>query len=228
MAIAKLTPVTKTYVHCPNCDHQMSVVDHLFKDKIKSAGPWSCRKCNLEWLLSLNEDQLTIIQYEGQSKPFAPALALLRTRTSPAIYFIVPVRSMDPDNVGENRYFYDEHTCPTNWINDSTIVVRNGQPILSPFRNVCIDVSNGVEDNHEMYAIVDIRSAKPLYEACGLSYDFSEPDHGVDWCEFHNNGLAEQIFPQAFEISIGVVLDGEANSVANMLALTQPSLQIKG
>lgn len=215
MQPAKLTSITKTYAHCPKCDHQMSTVDHLLKGKATSAGPWTCHRCSSDILIDVDAENTVRVSVMDPTKraAYRPVLLLLRTITTPAVYFVVPARSFNPDELEENRYYYNEHTCPTNWIDTSVVLIQNGKPVLSRLQNVMMDVSDGEQDNHDMFEIVDMHNAETLYERLELEHDFAEKDHGVDWCHVHNEGLLHSIFPQAFEQLDGRVIDGETSDI---------------
>lgn len=212
MSIPKITSVTVHSVHCPHCDYAMfkSTDFHAaLSEKPKAYEEARCKSCLRLWTLSLVGGQLNIAPWtQVTGRAFAPALVLMRTHTTPAIYFVVETASFDPDDVEENRYYYNEHTCPTNWLKETICTIVNGKTILLPLQNVIRGVANGIDDNHDMYSIVAIRNAEELYKKLGVEYNFLSSEHGVDFCHFSNENLWPDIFPEAFDLG-GPVIDGE-------------------
>jgi hypothetical protein len=128
---------TKRYFRCPNgCDHKF-YVEHLFesmkKDNVPStkAGPWHCDVCRKGWFLTL--------QFDG-----ALALELCKTEYTTAwVTLEIPANNPHPirfrvrhkyvevnkpfdEAIEHHRYFYEEHTCPTNWLQDVVEVEVDG------------------------------------------------------------------------------------------------------
>lgn len=54
---------------------------------------------------------------------------LLKVQPSDHLFFVLRVRDYNfVGDEGHDNYFYDEHTCPTNWTNEIVAVIENGDP----------------------------------------------------------------------------------------------------
>lgn len=92
---------------------------------------------------------------EGDGKPFDLVLLKVDPEAHP-LYFVIRARN-SPDS-GESveerasgdQYFYDEHTCPTNWTN-----------------NIIAVISDGDEDPHGFATFVRRRDAPPDMDESG-------------------------------------------------------------
>jgi hypothetical protein len=64
------------------------------------------------------------------SNHFVRVLSLLKLETADGpIFFVIDGRHLEsaPDEAqGDNRYFYEEHSCPTNWLRNCVMVVKDG------------------------------------------------------------------------------------------------------
>lgn len=65
----------------------------------------------------------------GDGKPMDLVLLKVDPDELP-LYFVIAARHYQSDDQDQgydhNSYFYDEHTCPTNWTDDIVAVVANG------------------------------------------------------------------------------------------------------
>ena len=121
--IAKLTKVTRTYIHCPSCGEQTgSSVDHLPMG-IKF-GPWYCDKCNKSYVGEVEPSGITI---ELHTEVKISTVSLLKRDGEVPVYFLVEGFSFK-DDIHEindsSSYFYEEHSCPINWLRDVFMVIE--------------------------------------------------------------------------------------------------------
>jgi hypothetical protein len=123
----KITGYTKWFIQCPNCNKSDFEVNHI---KIGStAGPWFCHEddCGVGFKLkrvSESQFETTLLDNETMKTVFI----LLQYRDDPEFQIIVEgiesrrkeapewllASQDDPD--GHHEYFYNEHTCPTNYL----------------------------------------------------------------------------------------------------------------
>jgi hypothetical protein len=127
---------TRRYFACPaGCDHEFSV-EHLFSGAIaaaagatRQAGPWYCDACGQAW--SLTYDATTIVDVEpahrgcGRKRKQWVTLEL-PPQTRPVRFKVLGMRFQEAIDEDSDRYFYEEHTCPTNWMRNVTEVEFEG------------------------------------------------------------------------------------------------------
>jgi len=112
---------TKHYIVCPHCQGDTgSYIDHLLEDKLpKEVGPWSCDACGNYFELVINsatDIDIKLLDYKRVEK--LEVLLVLPPQDKP---LYVVVEGMDFVKKGEamdldKSYFYNEHSCPTNWL----------------------------------------------------------------------------------------------------------------
>ena len=123
MKPATLTTITRHHIHCPHCNEIGSYVDHLL-NRNTTFGPWYCDKCG-KALEGKVVDGLVFV--EKSNKSSNDCIVILRMMDHEGNYVYMAVRGISLDQIGPNefiynqhhRYFYEEHTCPTNWLNES-------------------------------------------------------------------------------------------------------------
>lgn len=121
----KLRQETYTYLACPykGCEGERSV-GHLLDGQAHSFGTWSCDACGR--MFSGNVTKEGVITLEERPGVVQECLVLLRGAQANGgpLYFVVHDRHFLPLEEGETeedryerkRFFYEEHTCPTNYI----------------------------------------------------------------------------------------------------------------
>lgn len=107
---------TKAFFTCSNCENpEKNYLSHLPLGA--QAGPWNCDQCGAEYWPTCNADGsgYTIRQELGteRGQDCLKRLKLLKLDVEPGedVYLVV-------DGMGDSddSYFYDEHTCPTNYL----------------------------------------------------------------------------------------------------------------
>jgi len=141
MTDTRLIGEMHTYVACPDCGEKAGRVDHLIDDerkryyrgKTQRVGPWSCDECGAGYALTVTYDDPYPDLKPGNMTPRiavervpdedrVDTLTLLRFPDRPDAYLVVAGTRKASDPPGENqRYFYDEHTCPTNYLDIEAI-----------------------------------------------------------------------------------------------------------
>lgn len=126
---------TKRYFTCPaGCDYKF-FVEHLFHgplvvkpgDAPRMAGPWFCHVCGLGWRLSWDADGVRDVQASSETSCEEWYLLELPPRTAPVLF---KVRDRVVSSGGEwsdGTYYYDEHTCPINWLRKVEEVYADGR-----------------------------------------------------------------------------------------------------
>lgn len=120
---------TKRYVTCPNgCAHEMTV-EHLLgegpcattKDyPRRRAGPWFCDDCGQGWDLEYDADSVDLTPTKGGREKMIRDWCILELppQTEPVRFKVRGMRFEQAIEEDNRRYFYEEHTCPTNWLRD--------------------------------------------------------------------------------------------------------------
>lgn len=124
---AKLRTKTTVHIACPYCGKGESRVDHLFGDHLpKAVGPWACDECGRQYRLTVNS--ATDIDVEpfddGSSWVKTYDLLSIPPQEKP-IYFVVTGGYHSPHEEADKgmTYFYEEHTCPINWLRSVKAII---------------------------------------------------------------------------------------------------------
>jgi len=148
--MAEIQPVyeTKRYSVCPWCNSKGSPVDHLIDGKFDTT--WYCDRCGESYALKFDHGRMWIGKVPGRRSE--KTLVLLRHGS---IGLIVEglKHSEDPTCSG-NAYFYNEHTCPTNYLK---------------YVKRVIDLKTGDTDPHGIFQYVCTRPYDERIEDLNLS-----------------------------------------------------------
>lgn len=116
----KATLVERFHVACPHCGEEDGRVDHLFRGTPKSFGPWYCKSCRRGYVgrvLAPKDVEVTPID---RSMPETLDLLMLPPQDKP-VYFVVKGLAVNGEMDGK-AYYYEEHSCPTNYIRCEAII----------------------------------------------------------------------------------------------------------
>ena len=113
---------TTTYAVCPSCGADAGIVDHLLGMTIQTS--WYCDACGQRYHLDFVNGGVEITVALGR-KITTVNLLVLRPQNKP-VYFVVEgmrfEEGRDNESVEERaRYFYEEHSCPTNWLQPNVV-----------------------------------------------------------------------------------------------------------
>lgn len=111
--------ISQTHIVCPHCRKPASTIDHLKEDKVDGNFKWYCNQCGYQYEFATN--------CHGDVVP--GSLKLTGHRTEKTLVLLrngqvglvvegmrfVPGDGQEDDNEHDS-YFYDEHTCPTNFM----------------------------------------------------------------------------------------------------------------
>ena len=131
--------ITKTnrFIKCanPNCDYEFQV-DHLLTGNHGTKWNWSCEDCGFENEINaiLNKaNQIVDLNatINTQNPRTVPIYVLLAYHKKEEHFFlVVEDKAYDHDGKGhdlDKSYYYNEHTCPTNWMGGSVIRLLDGK-----------------------------------------------------------------------------------------------------
>lgn len=125
---------TYDYVMCPWCEGKTgSRVDHLYPGPT-SFGPWYCDSCGQSFSGEvLAPGNVTVVRAPGkQQRTRSMALLKFDGREAP-VYFVFDHGQYDSGRLETEaerqehcRYFFEEHSCPTNWLENCVAVIDRG------------------------------------------------------------------------------------------------------
>lgn len=136
-------PAPKLYVACPSCGYEHAFsVGHIgelkgftAEDNItKRVGPWSCEECGSRYKIETKLDGNYTLTKAPDDSRFVPVWVLLRLYREvdfKPVYVIAEERAfIDAAGVftGNRDYFYNEHTCPWNWLRKTIIHGDDADP----------------------------------------------------------------------------------------------------
>lgn len=149
-----MTIYSKDFAVCPWCGHQTnSSVSHLYGYRMPvKAGSWYCDKCRKPYdiLVKAPGDVEITKAAHSDNRRFIPGLSLLRRgEGEDAVYFVMKkdrYETNDGDTPEEaqdrERFFYEEHSCPTNWLRNCVAVIEGADADPHGFLTFvrCVDV----------------------------------------------------------------------------------------
>lgn len=115
---------TKTYLCCAKCGGDVGTIDHLAEYKNLNTG-WSCDACGVKNEFVVTGGVIVSQTVAAEPEYTYKTLALLQVRgNEPPVRFLVEGIYSTKDTAGKltledlnnKRYYYNEHTCPTNWL----------------------------------------------------------------------------------------------------------------
>jgi len=114
---------TKTYMICQHCGfHTNASIDHL--EAGQEVGPWYCEDCGCGFKVIANGvDSVAIKTDDKFVKTFD--LLVLDPQLKP-VYFVMSGKAYMDIDEDQRRYYYEEHSCPTNWIGDAEMIAIDG------------------------------------------------------------------------------------------------------
>lgn len=145
----KATVITKPYVLCPTCKEGEFAVGHLIgREEDGDTWTWLCDSCGAGILFKLESGIFYCEPNPLQWKK--KCVVLLRLRQHRSVYAVVQdnIYHFAPDG-GNKQSFYDEHTCPTNFLrNIEYLVEGNDTDPHGIFEFMAMQQINGdLEDN---------------------------------------------------------------------------------
>lgn len=127
----------KDYAICPWCGgHTNSRVDHLYDGYFPTQfGSWECDLCHEDFegtVIAKGEVELRKVENRRTKTTRSMALLKFDGKEHP-VFFVMDHRrywaelnESDEENQGHQRYFFEEHSCPTNWLRECVAVIEEG------------------------------------------------------------------------------------------------------
>lgn len=126
---AELVEQKTQYIKCPFCGDQSSFsITHLLEGDT-TFGPWYCDECGQSIRGEVKSGSVEIEKHTAV-KIDTLDLLCIPPRDKP-VYFVVAGSKISPrdnrdEELGHTKFFYEEHTCPTNWLGEVLEVVDRG------------------------------------------------------------------------------------------------------
>lgn len=132
----KATFEVKRYIVCPHCEKTTErSVDHLLKEENlpRTFGALSCNHCHEEFKGVIQMDHSIDIEKVFGGSKYLPTMDLLviPPQDKPIYLLRRGNRTFKPgevlNDVKDNaRYYYNEHSCPTNWMDNFETIAFDG------------------------------------------------------------------------------------------------------
>jgi len=153
---AKITTETKNYAHCPTCKEKDSTIDHL-KNGFESM--WYCDQCG--YLYKITKEN-GIIEVEPTKERSVDMFVFLKNAN---VGLIVkgsrnnPKAESYPTELEVKEYYYNEGTCPTNYLSEVIAI---------------INLDDGDIDPHGIFEFCGMADFPVDFKENGSDYDFSK------------------------------------------------------
>lgn len=110
---------TTTYAICPHCQRDAGAVDQLLGHDLSTA--WYCHACGGRYSLIFTQDGGVTIAALDEREITTIDVLVLEPQAKP-VYFVVKGMRFEgrdcnhDDEHDHKEFFYESHSCPTNWL----------------------------------------------------------------------------------------------------------------
>ena len=116
---------TKRFITCPHCQEGVHTVEHLIQNAQNPtykgechAGPWYCDNCGHSFFLVASSDgTIDVTLHKEVSTPITVLLEI-PPQQHPIVLKVAHKNYGGPVEENNLRYFYEEYTCPINYLRD--------------------------------------------------------------------------------------------------------------
>lgn len=120
MLEAEIIEETKKYIKCIDCGKKTEIISHLINNEGKEIGfgPWFCNHCGTGYNGKVIGDQVYITKCDRRKTD----LTVILKKDN----ILLGIRGMTFDKELDHKskqYFYEEHDCPSNYLQDVDFVV---------------------------------------------------------------------------------------------------------
>ena len=111
--------VSREFIKCPHCGIGEDSVGHIQSGQ--SFGPWFCDACGGSYTGQRGPDGRLQVELYGDRKIATVDVLVLRPQAQPVYFVVEGARYVGgkPPSFGieeSKRFYYEEHSCPTNWL----------------------------------------------------------------------------------------------------------------
>ncbi len=104
---------TTTHIVCPSCNQPDKSVDHLKGQRVDTM--WYCDHCGKRYEFTVLPD-LTVKELKATGEYLEKAIVLLRNGSVGLVVEGMTFHCPGKRDDHSHDYFYNEHTCPTNYM----------------------------------------------------------------------------------------------------------------
>jgi len=118
---------TRIYAPCPWCHKKASdITYHIEHAPCGPFPPWHCNACGRLYVVQIGADKAVHVNRKDGEATYSTLVLLRIPAYSEPIYLVVSATQYRPEEpCGEgDAYFYDEYTCPSNWLGDVEVVIQ--------------------------------------------------------------------------------------------------------
>jgi hypothetical protein len=150
------------FLVCPWCGEESGCrVDHLYGSaSFQTFGPWYCHECRKPITGKINAPgDVDVRRDETCTRSFSRSMALLKFEGKDGpTYFVMDhdryrdgTGEGDDENQAHQSYFFEEHSCPTNWLRECVAVIQNGDCDPHGFLDFvrAVDVPHDFDDDDD-------------------------------------------------------------------------------
>lgn len=153
--------MTSTYSHdfvvCPWCGKESGCrVDHLY-GRDTSWRLWRCGKCQQSFRGTVRNTNVVTAEKTTDGGIRQRAMNLLKFEgVDGPVFFVMDggtytedPNATDRDEQDSQRFFYEEHSCPTNWLRTCVAVIEDGDTDPHGFLSFvrAVEVDNGFDED---------------------------------------------------------------------------------
>lgn len=120
---------TKRFFACPNGCKQDFPVEHLLMGECGpsgTAGPWGCDDCGDSWNVAYTSDSISVTRAKAVRRIKHHVILELPPQTSPVRFRLTTTYDPRHNTDDNTKFFYESHSCPTNWLRDIDVVEFEG------------------------------------------------------------------------------------------------------
>jgi hypothetical protein len=138
---ARLFTTCVVQIACPNCGEPAGTVNHILDGmSLRSFGPWYCDECGRSFHGELLANGDIEVHLGDRMKIITLDHLVLYPQDKPVHFLVKGMTFVDADgnrgDPGHKRYFYEEHSCPTNYIKCEIIAVDDDRDPQGLFKFV--------------------------------------------------------------------------------------------
>jgi len=112
-----ITKVTKTHIVCPSCNKPAGTIDHFLEFTYPVDTRWYCDHCREQYsfVVTKQNNELVVSDLKLTGNKMGKCLVLLKNND---IGLVVEGLYFNNEFDSNHEYFYNEHTCPVNYLKD--------------------------------------------------------------------------------------------------------------
>jgi hypothetical protein len=193
--------IVRMEISCPCCQREYIELSGRIQQDLKAGKVTShkggCSRCLAKFIINTTaQNTLEVSQVlDGElHDPSVDCFALLRSSNADGkdpIYFVVAtsfklsvIRAHQVDNDGSANWYFDESTCPTNWLRDTRLEIHNGKVSGVPFAQGIEQVVWAKDpDPHGVFVMVALASYEQVAKVICASPEYEGEPCDKPWEE---------------------------------------------